>query len=47
MKINKLFLTIFAAAAVASCESYTEGLNDDPNAFTVASSDLLIGQVQN
>lgn len=46
MKINKLFLTIFAAAAVASCESYTEGLNDDPNAFTVASSDLLIGQVQ-
>ena len=31
---------------VGSCESYTEDLNDDPNNFIVAASDLIIGQTQ-
>lgn len=46
MKLYKFILPIFAVLAIASCESYTEDLNDDPNAFVVASSDLIIGQVQ-
>ena len=46
MKLYKYILPIFAVLAIASCESYTEDLNDDPNAFVVASSDLIIGQVQ-
>ena len=46
MKLYKFILPIFAVLAIASCESYTEDLNSDPNAFTEAPSDLLIGQVQ-
>ena len=46
MKINKYILTFFAAVVVGSCESYTEDLNDDPNNFIVAASDLIIGQTQ-
>ena len=46
MKLYKCIVPIFAVLAIASCESYTEDLNDDPNAFVVASSDLIIGQVQ-
>ena len=46
MKLYKFILPIFAVLAIASCESYTEDLNDDPNGFVVASSDLIIGQVQ-
>ena len=46
MKINKYILTFFAAIVVGSCESYTEDLNDDPNNFIVAASDLIIGQTQ-
>lgn len=46
MKLYKFILPIFAVLAIASCESYTEDLNNDPNAFVVASSDLIIGQVQ-
>ena len=46
MKFYKYLLSFLLAFAVLNCESYTEGINDDPNAFTVASSDLLIGQVQ-
>ena len=46
MKIYKLLLPVFAALAISSCESYTEDLNESPNAFVVASSDLIIGQVQ-
>ena len=46
MKINKYILIFFAAVLVGSCESYTEDLNDDPNNFIVAASDLIIGQSQ-
>lgn len=46
MKIHKYILYLAFTFAFFSCEKYTEGINDDPNAFTVASSDLLIGQVQ-
>ena len=46
MKIYKLILPIFAILTIVSCENYTEDINSDPNAFVVASSDLLIGQVQ-
>ena len=46
MKLYKFILPIFAVLAIASCENYTEDLNSDPNAFTEAPSDLLIGQVQ-
>ena len=46
MKNYKLFIFIALLFTAISCEEYTEGINDDPNAFTVASSDLLIGQVQ-
>jgi hypothetical protein len=46
MKLYKLILPIFAVLAIASCESYTEDINESPNAFVVASSDLVIGQVQ-
>ena len=46
MKINKYILIFFAAVLVVSCESYTEDLNDDPNNFIVAASDLIIGQSQ-
>ena len=46
MKLYKFILPIFAVLAIASCESYTEDLNSDPNAFVGAPSDLIIGQVQ-
>ena len=46
MKNFNLFTFITLLLVAFSCEEYTEGINDDPNAFTVASSDLLIGQVQ-
>ena len=46
MKNFKLLTFITLLFIAFRCEEYTEGINDDPNAFTVASSDLLIGQVQ-
>lgn len=46
MKFKSLIYLIFASLLLVNCESYTEDLNNDPNAFTVAASDLLIGQVQ-
>jgi hypothetical protein len=46
MKFKNLYYLIFASLLLVNCESYTEDLNSDPNAFTVAASDLLIGQVQ-
>ena len=46
MKIYKLILPIFAMLTIVSCENYTEDINSDPNAFVIASADLLIGQVQ-
>jgi uncharacterized protein YcfL len=46
MKFKSLFYLIFASLLLVNCESYTEDLNNDPNAFTIAASDLLIGQVQ-
>jgi len=46
MKIYKYILSFLFAFAVLNCEGYTEGINESPNAFILASSDLLIGQVQ-
>lgn len=46
MKFKSLFYLIFASLLLVNCESYTEDLNNDPNAFIVAASDLLIGQAQ-
>jgi hypothetical protein len=46
MKFKNLFYLIFASLLLVNCESYTEDLNDDPNAFIVAASDLIIGQTQ-
>ena len=46
MKFKSLFYLIFTSLLLVNCESYTENLNNDPNAFTIAASDLLIGQVQ-
>ena len=46
MKINKYILMFLTTIVVGSCESYTEDLNDDPNNFIVAASDLIIGQSQ-
>ncbi|MDG2062168.1 MAG: SusD/RagB family nutrient-binding outer membrane lipoprotein [Flavobacteriaceae bacterium] len=46
MKFKSLFYLIFTSLLLVNCESYTEDLNNDPNAFTIAASDLLIGQVQ-
>lgn len=46
MKFYKYILSLLFTFAVLGCESYTDGINESPNAFVVASSDLLIGQVQ-
>ena len=46
MKIKNLYYLIFASLLLVNCESYTEDLNNDPNNFIVAASDLLIGQSQ-
>lgn len=42
---NLITIAIFSLFLM-NCEKYTEGINDDPNNFIVASSDLLMGQVQ-
>ncbi len=43
--IKFLYIT-FASLLISSCENYTEGLNDNPNAFTQVAPELVIGQVQ-
>lgn len=37
---------IFALAGLVSCSSFTDGINEDPNAFTSAPADLLLGNAQ-
>ena len=44
-KINYL-LILFVSIAVISCESYTEDLNTNPNEFSSAPPELIIGQAQ-
>ena len=44
-KINILLIFVFGVFAI-SCESYTEDLNTDPNAFSSAPPELIIGQAQ-
>ena len=44
MKFKNLFYLIFASLLLVNCESYTEDLNDDPNAFIVAASDLILAR---
>ena len=46
MTFKKLFTLLIVSLFLVNCEDYTEGINDDPNNFIVASPDLLIGQVQ-
>ena len=42
-KFKYLFLSLLSLAIV-SCGEFTDGINDDPNNFTGAPGDLLIGQ---
>jgi|TARA_B110000971_G_C20028518_1_gene510168 hypothetical protein len=44
-KINYL-LILLVSIAVLSCESYSEDLNTDPNEFSSAPPELIIGQAQ-
>lgn len=48
MKQIKLYtLSLFMAVlTLASCSEYTDGINDDPNAFTSAPAELLLGNAQ-
>ena len=46
MKFKSLIYIVFASLLLVNCESYTEDLNNDPNAFIIAASDLMIGQAQ-
>lgn len=46
MKKLNIFLTFLAAIVIVSCESYTENLNTDPNEFSSAPGELIIGQAQ-
>lgn len=43
IKFKYLFLSLLSLAIV-SCSEFTDGINDDPNNFTGAPGDLLIGQ---
>ena len=46
MKNIYKLITIIATIGVVGCSDYTEGINDNPNAFVVAAPDLIIGQTQ-
>jgi hypothetical protein len=43
IKFKYLFISLLSLAIV-SCSEFTDGINDDPNNFTGAPGDLLIGQ---
>lgn len=45
-KIKYLIAIITLVTFTFSCESYTEGINDDPNNFGSAAPELIIGQAQ-
>ena len=46
MKNLKFIFVFLITLAIASCESYTEDLNTDPNNFQNAPAELIIGQAQ-
>lgn len=46
MKKIKLIYSLALLVLVTACESYTEDLNKDPNQFTTAPAELIIGQAQ-
>lgn len=46
-KMKKIFLSIAAIGTLmSSCEQFSDGLNTDPNNFTDAPAELVIGQAQ-
>lgn len=46
-KMKKIFLSIAAIGTLfTSCEKFSDGLNTDPNNFTDAPAELVIGQAQ-
>ena len=47
MKTIKTYILLFALGfSLFSCSEYTDGINEDPNNFTSAPGDLLIGQAE-
>lgn len=44
--MKKIIYTFLVLALVTACESYTEDLNTDPNQFSSAPPELIIGQAQ-
>jgi len=47
MKTIKTYILLFALGfSLFSCSDYTDGINEDPNNFTSAPGDLLIGQAE-
>ncbi|MEN8125665.1 MAG: SusD/RagB family nutrient-binding outer membrane lipoprotein [Bacteroidota bacterium] len=47
MKTIKTYILLFALGfSLFSCSNYTDGINENPNTFTSAPGDLLIGQAE-
>ncbi len=47
MKKYKIFLMLIAIGfSSVSCEDYTDGINVDPNNFTSAPGNLIVGQAE-
>jgi len=47
MKTIKTYILLFALGfSLFSCSNYTDGINENPNAFTSAPGNLIIGQAQ-
>ena len=47
MKNIKTYILLFALGiTMISCSNYTDGINDNPNAFTSAPGNLIIGQAE-
>jgi hypothetical protein len=47
MKNIKTYILLFALGSfMISCSNYTDGINENPNAFTSAPGNLIIGQAQ-
>jgi hypothetical protein len=47
MKSYKILLMLIAIGfGAVSCEDYTDGINVDPNNFTTAPGNLIVGQAQ-
>lgn len=44
LKIYKILVILFSLTIPFSCSDFTDGINENPNTFTSAPGDLLIGQ---